>query len=448
MKSLSSSSLTPPSAAEELIVAQALAYYRDLKKVGKNAPYGQFLNHTEAATLTEGRKFMTTVLQTLAQEEIDEVEKEKDTRECPKCQTKKRHLGYRRTTVHTAVGTVTVKRRYDECRPCRLPECAADDCLGIVPYTVGFRSLAVRACADFSFQGAAEALLAYCGLKIGRMTLRKLTYKEAPKMAEWMQKSPEVAEKFIKAPGNVEITIDATKVNTMGGWRDAKIAIYSKRPLGEGVSPSEWKKRQLPDHTVRVAFAAIEKKERFRNRLSAWRQRLRPGLKGDISALADGASWIWDIVRLEFGKIRECVDVYHVLERLSNTGKVFYGEETAAYKQWYSAAEKELLSGGFTLLEKRLAHLAKGKQMDRERESLRKLRGYLEGHQERLCYWERLSEGRAIGSGQVEGACKSMIGKRLKQTGARWKVRHLNRMISLCALRYGSVWDEYWKNAI
>ena len=30
-------------------------------------------------------------------------------------------------------------------------------------------------------------------------------------------------------------------------------------------------------------------------------------------------------------------------------------------------------------------------------------------------YRERLAEGRAIGSGQVERACKSMIGARLKQ---------------------------------
>ena len=104
-------------------------------------------------------------------------------------------------------------------------------------YTVGFRSLAVRAGADSSFQKAAETLLFYCGLKVGRMTVRKLCYAEAPKMAEWMQRSPEVTTEFIKAPGNVEITIDATKVNTMGGWRDVKVGIFSKRKLGESALP-------------------------------------------------------------------------------------------------------------------------------------------------------------------------------------------------------------------
>ena len=42
---------------------------------------------------------------------------------------------------------------------------------------------------------------------------------------------------------------------------------------------------------------------------------------------------------------------------------------------------------------------------DRPRESLRRLRGYFLEHSERLNYCERLLEGRAMGSGQVEGAC-------------------------------------------
>ena len=52
-----------------------------------------------------------------------------------------------------------------------------------------------------------------------------------------------------------------------------------------------------------------------------------------------------------------------------------------------------------------------------------------------------------MGSGQVKGACKSMVGKRLKQTGARWRVRNLNRMLSLCALRYSDTWEDYWRTA-
>ena len=53
----------------------------------------------------------------------------------------------------------------------------------------------------------------------------------------------------------------------------------------------------------------------------------------------------------------------------------------------------------------------------------------------------------SIGSGMVEGSCKTVVGRRLKQTGARWRVRRVERMASLCCLAYGNQWDAYWKKA-
>jgi hypothetical protein len=72
---------------------------------------------------------------------------------------------------------------------------------------------------------------------------------------------------------------------------------------------------------------------------------------------------------------------------------------------------------------------------------------YLEPHSENTPYRQRLAEGRSIGSGLVEGACKTAIGKRLKQTGARWRVRRLERMAALCCLAYGDQFDAYWEQA-
>ena len=115
-----------------------------------------------------------------------------------------------------------------------------------------------------------------------------------------------------------------------------------------------------------------------------------------------------------FGKTRECLDIYHALEHLSDTSKILYGNETEAHKQWYEEAKLELLSVGFAGLESRLHRTEREKQWKPEqKDNLRLLRGYLENNRERLL------EGRAMGSGQVEGACKNMIGVRLKQTGAQ-----------------------------
>ena len=41
---------------------------------------------------------------------------------------------------------------------------------------------------------------------------------------------------------------------------------------------------------------------------------------------------------------------------------------------------------------------------------------------------------------------KQVIGRRLKQTGARWKVRRVERMATLCALQASDQWDTYWRH--
>ena len=86
--------------------------------------------------------------------------------------------------------------------------------------------------------------------------------------------------------------------------------------------------------------------------------------------------------------------VYHSLQHLSGTGKVLYKEGTEEYQQWQEATKWELLESGFEKIAQRLDKLEKEVQDEDKRESLRKLRGYLDNHNTRLCYRERLSEGR------------------------------------------------------
>lgn len=76
------------------------------------------------------------------------------------------------------------------------------------------------------------------------------------------------------------------------------------------------------------------------------------------------------------------------------------------------------------------------------------LRGYFEPHRDHTGYAARLASGQSIGSGLVEGACKQVIGRRLKQTGARWKVRRVERMAALCAVQASDQWEAYWAVAV
>jgi hypothetical protein len=447
-----SESIIPQTDGEVHFLAQALDFYRASQRAGKNAPFGQFLNYADAAVKEKGQELLRATLENIVQTEIDEVEKKNESRHCSTCQKKRRHLGYHTKLIQTSSGCIESERRYEKCYPCGLSEHAADTPLGLEEdYTVGFRMLAVRAGSQRSYEKAEEDMKVWRGLEVSRETIRMLCHQEAPKVKKFVEISSEVPKDFIAALGNVEFTIDATKVNTLQGWRDIKIGIFIKRLLGEGVDISYWDKRtrrMLPDENACVAFAAIMEKDLFQKQVNDYRSRLHVGSTGDISVLADGADWIWNISHDVFGNVRECLDVYHALKHLSDSGKVLYGEGTKAYEQWRESTKWELLESGFEKIAQRLdaleIELSKEEKVDNKLESLRKLRGYLNKHRARLCYRERLMEGRAIGSGQVEGACKSMIGSRLKQTNARWDVDRLNEMAVLCSVHYSDLWEKYW----
>jgi len=296
-------------------------------------------------------------------------------------------------------------------------------------------------------------------------------------MGRWQRTNPAANADFIAAEGDVEFTTDGTCVNTTEGWREMRVGIFAKRERGESVHSDQWAERKLPKPHASVAFAGIENKEQFRKHWDGWAKRL--GVADEmISVLGDGAHWIWDAAALTpclagvpaFAKRDEVLDVYHGLENVSDCGKVLCGSGTEEYKTWQDETTLELLWNGYELIEQRLNRLEQelqtaeertmedrslakqtdrslAKQIETKREAIRKLRGYLSYHVERLNYRERLAEGRSIGSGQVEGACKNLIGKRLKQTGARWRVRRVNNMAILCAVLYGNQWKTYWNYA-
>src|SRR5262249_58599607 len=75
------------------------------------------------------------------------------------------------------------------------------------------------------------------------------------------------------------------------------------------------------------------------------------------------------------------------------------------------------------------------------------LLNYLCGQRDRLNYALRLHRGEPIGSGLIEGACKQMIGRRMKQTGAQWDVANANRMALLCSLTYADALPLYFTAA-
>ena len=344
----------------------------------------------------------------------------------------------------TALGAIVVWRVYFSCRACGLGGYFADRFLGLEGYlTRQATRLICLLGGQNSFAAAEKLLIECCGWKISDERARQACEAESTRIANFRANSPVVTKVFAEAAGDVEFQTDAAKVNTSGGWRDMKIGIFARRERGEPATPAEWDERYLPAPTTRVAFAAIEAIDEFAPQWTEWAARLKIEDLTTITVLGDGAEWIWNAATRQFGGCHQVLDIYHAAEHIDTAAKRLCGEGAAA-KEWLDEGRQLLLSDGWAGLCDHLGQTLAADNSPDGRAALDDLTSYFAAHTKRLNYCHRLYTGQSIGSGMVEGAAKNLIGKRLKQTGARWGVRNVNKMAQLCCLTYSDHWDLYW----
>lgn len=245
----------------------------------------------------------------------------------------------------------------------------------------------------------------------------------------------------------MEFQTDATKVNTTGGWRDMKLGVFARRLAGLPATPEQWDQRDLPAPGARFAFAAIEEIDGFAPRWRHWADLLGLGPQR-LSVLGDGADWIWEHAKKQFANWRGTLDIYHSGEWLSKAAKAGCGEGTAEAARWLKEARQALLSDGYVGL---CEYVWQSASWVPNRAGLDQkapeVLNYFCGLRDHLNYALRLRQGLPIGSGMIEGACKQMIGRRMKQTGAPWEVDNANRMALLCSITYADALPLYFTPA-
>jgi hypothetical protein len=332
---------------------------------------------------------------------------------------------------------VTLERVYFTCRRCRQHAHPLDDRLGLEGFVSPHAQRVLCAVgAEWSFERCARFLRDVAGLVVCDNTVRKACDRHGGLMRAWQRDDPEASRPFREAGGDVEFQTDGTCVNTTGGWREVRLSIFARRERGEPMTDlDDWDDQRLPAPHARVAAAAVRTSGALGPQWRRAAARLGIERAAELTVLADGAKWIWNEAEKNLPGAAGVLDIYHASEHLHAAAAALHGGGPAR-DAWYAARRRTPLESGASGL---LTELAA------EAGDVSELVGYLGPHADHTAYRQRLAEGRSIGSGMVEGACKTAIGRRLKQTGARWRVRRLERMAALCCLHYGDQFDAYWK---
>jgi hypothetical protein len=345
--------------------------------------------------------------------------------------------------VTTALGSVTLSREYSwHARDGGTFR--ADAVLGFDGFlTRQAQRLITLAGVEHSFARAQQVLGELCGWQVDDEVIRQTTHTQA-RRATQERPTRSDATSFAESSGEVEVLMDAGKVNTLDGWRDVKIGLFLKRKPGQPALPQEWDRRELPVPTIRTTIAAIEESELFGQRLRREADRLGVTTVAAATVLGDGAEWIWNLAEGHLPQATGVLDVFHAVEHIGDAVKAVWGDNADATASRIEAGRTVLLAEGKPGLDRWLAKMFPEVPAGGTTDPLIDLAAYLAKHPTRLNYAERLAEGRSIGSGAVEGTIKQQVNLRMKRTGARWRVDHVGPLVELRALSHTPEWHDLW----
>src|SRR5438552_4077726 len=237
--------------------------------------------------------------------------------------------------------------------------------------------------AGWYFERPATNLQEFCRLLVCNNTIRRVCQEHGGAMRDWQRDAPAASAAFRAADGDVEFQTDGTAVNTTQGWRELRLSIFAKRRRGRPpAGPGATEPRGLPAPHVRVVRAGIRTGEQLG---PGWRRqaaRLGIGDTAAVTAIADGAKWIWRQLAAHLPGAAGVLDVYHAGEHLWAAARARFGDGTAAARAWAGARRATLLAGGAAAL---LAELPGPGWAE--------LRGYFEPHRGHTDYAGRLAAG-------------------------------------------------------
>ena len=78
-------------------------------------------------------------------------------------------------------------------------------------------------------------------------------------------------------------------------------------------------------------------------------------------------------------------------------------------------------------------------------EAMETLIRYILSNEEQMRYDVFRAKGYDIGSGAVEGACKHVVGKRLKQSGMIWSRTGSSATLALRIAWLNDKWEQLWQ---
>jgi len=355
--------------------------------------------------------------------------------------------GTRTTTILSSVGEVSYTRAYVK-GPGEQWAFPSDLAMGILCgcTPTSAKILCHEAARSQSYLQAAENLAITAGIAASSNTIHRLVRTVGADMEAWaLSRTP------MRFPVGREIIVCLQM--DMTGVRMLKR--YLKGVKGKDGPP---KSRQIKCGTLFLMERDAEGSYRkltgsavhvisfcdpvaFSAALEKARQKLGAPHGTRLVVVSDGAEWIWNIVADRFKDAFCVVDFWHAADHLHELCEFVSANGEAAealFKEWRHKMKVYGVDGV-------IRHFEQMELAAPKKKGLGKRLAYFRGHRERMQYRRFRHEGWPIGSGAIEGACKSLIKQRTDLSGQRWSPDGALDILWVRALITDGIYEEYWK---
>jgi hypothetical protein len=354
-----------------------------------------------------------------------------------KCGGSMKFVQHRSRNIQTTLGWIKIKRAYYYCADCGLSLFPYDKASGLGSFNLSV-ALADACCliaTDDSFQQVSKKIEHLLGQKVCDDTVKDVVHcvgaaalKEQEKLWDSFVEDKQIPQAEHKLQ-RLYICPDGTTVHEKDGWHETKMGcIYWEDTRG-----------QRHKHYL----GRFNSSEVFGNYL--WLEACRSGFReaDEVIYIGDGAGWIRSIHAGHFKRATFIIDWFHASEHIWDCGKALFGDGTEATKHWVEH-RKTLLWEGCT--RKLLKDLEKwtGRYRGEKQDAIKTLYRYISVNEEQMRYDVFRARGYDIGSGAVEGACKHVAGKRLKQSGMIWTRAGSSAVLALRISWLNKEWNRVW----
>ena len=294
-----------------------------------------------------------------------------------------------------------------------------------------------------SYELAGEALCRLTGIKVPGRRVQRMINRVAAAEAAWAQARPRedhvggilnIQTDMTGIPMRKEDLVGVAGKNGDPKKRQIKGGIVFRQEVN-----SEGEVQRVPWSTTRVV--SFDDVASFSQTLFAEAVTRGYHAADQVVFTADGAEWIWRMVEDRFKGVVQIVDFYHAAEHLGILCHLAESDKDKA-EAMFSLRRRLLRDYGAECIIRYFESLAIRHPKKTEIEAALH---YFTTNLKRMDYGKFRASGYFIGSGAMEGTCKSLVNQRTDLAGQRWHPSGSLNVLRIRALVADKLHDHYWQ---